>query len=383
MYQFKQPIPLSLYIHFPWCVKKCPYCDFNSHELKQEIPEQLYISRLIADLESHLPQIWGRRLVSIFMGGGTPSLFSAAAMEQLLDTINTRIAFSREIEITLEANPGTVDTANFQGYRAAGINRLSIGVQSFQADKLKVLGRIHNAEAAIRAVQMARTAGFENFNIDLMYGLPQQTVTDATYDLETAIQLAPSHLSWYQLTLEPNTLFHKMPPPLPAESLIDEIQEAGYAMLAAADFNRYEVSAYSQPQRQAQHNLNYWEFGDYLGIGAGAHGKLTDMAQQQVLRTSKRKHPKDYLNPSLSMLEESKIIPIDQIPFEFMLNALRLEQAISIELLESRTGLTLTYFEKYLKNAVAKGLLNWNNEQICLTILGKRFLNDVIAEFLP
>lgn len=383
MYNFVEAIPLSLYIHLPWCVRKCPYCDFNSHAVKTSIPEQVYIARLLEDLMQDLPQVAGRSLTSIFIGGGTPSLFSGNAIAELLAAINNHLSFEQNIEITLEANPGTVDEANFKAYHAAGVNRLSLGVQSFQSDKLQQLGRIHDAKAALRAVTTAQTAGFDNINIDLMHGLPEQTVADALFDLNTAIGLGPTHLSWYQLTLEPNTLFHHQPPILPAEDQLDAIQIAGYERLAQANFNRYEISAYSLPDKQCRHNLNYWQFGDYLGIGAGAHGKLTNIQQQQVWRTQKRKHPNAYLDKNLAMLEERQMIAQQQMPFEFMLNALRLEQPISRQLLEARSGLAWQDFTAGLQRATAKKLLSYDEAKIQLTHLGRRFVNDVMAEFLP
>ncbi|MFZ2320426.1 MAG: radical SAM family heme chaperone HemW, partial [Pseudomonas sp.] len=287
--------PLALYIHIPWCVRKCPYCDFNSHAAGPTLPEQEYVDALLADLDADLGRVHGRQLSSIFFGGGTPSLFSAAALGRLLAGVEQRIGFAADIEITLEANPGTFEQAKFQAYRQLGINRLSIGVQSFQADKLKALGRIHDGDEAIRAADMARAAGFDNFNLDLMHGLPDQSIEDALSDLRIAIAQQPTHLSWYQLTMEPNTVFWSQPPTLPEDDTLWDIQEAGQQLLAEHGYLQYEVSAYARAGRQAQHNLNYWSFGDFIGIGAGAHGKLSSPSGQ-IVRTWKTRLPKDYLD---------------------------------------------------------------------------------------
>lgn len=382
MFHFTQPIPLALYIHIPWCVRKCPYCDFNSHQIRQDIPESAYINQLIADLEQDLPKVWGRRLTSIFFGGGTPSVFSPAGIERILTAVRTRIPFQPDIEITLEANPGTVDYARFAGFYQAGINRLSIGVQSFQDDKLKLLGRIHDFNAAVKAVEAAHAAGFKTFNLDLMFGLPQQRQADALFDLTTAIELKPTHISWYQLTLEPNTLFYRQPPVLPQDEIIEEIYTAGRALLAQAGYQQYEVSAYAQPNHQCRHNINYWEFGDYLGIGAGAHAKLTDMMQQTVTRSWKVKHPKEYLTAADSFIGGEQVITTAEMPFEFMLNALRLYQPISRQLFQERTGLAFSVIHEKLAYARQKGLLTLEGEQLLVTELGKRFLNDVIELFI-
>lgn len=374
--------PLSLYIHFPWCIRKCPYCDFNSHTLKTDLPETDYINALITDLENDLDSVEERELVSIFMGGGTPSLFSATSIDYLLSTINKKINFANTIEITLEANPGTVEFQRFADYRSAGINRLSIGIQSFQDDKLKSLGRIHGANEAKRAAETAHQAGFTNFNLDLMHGLPQQTVADGLYDLNTALSFSPSHLSWYQLTLEPNTLFAHQPPSLPDDELIWELQDQGRDLLAQYDFHQYEISAYSLPDKQCIHNLNYWQFGDYLGIGAGAHSKITDSKQKTITRIWKLKNPKDYLNKNNYFIGEKKLIHSNEIPFEFMLNTLRLYQDISIELLQQRTGLNLKDMIIYLEQAKSKKLLHWDNDKIYITELGRRFYNDLVEIFI-
>jgi putative oxygen-independent coproporphyrinogen III oxidase len=374
--------PLSLYIHLPWCVRKCPYCDFNSHTLRNELPENQYIAALIADLDQDLVKVTGRSLVSIFIGGGTPSLFSPAAIDALLTAVHARFNFNDNIEITLEANPGTVEYERFVGFRAAGVNRLSIGIQSFQEDKLKILGRIHNGNEAIRAVEAAHAAGFTNFNLDLMHGLPQQTLEDALYDLTTALQLKPTHLSWYQLTLEPNTLFYKQPPQLPADDFIWEMQDRCRELLAEHNFRQYEISAYSRSGKQCQHNRNYWQFGDYLGIGAGAHSKITDVKQQTITRDWKLKNPKDYLKADTTFIGEEKIISPTELPFEFMLNTLRLYEDIPLKLFVERTGLSIAELTTPLQKAEEKGLLNWNSEIIQPTDLGRRFYNDLVAMFI-
>lgn len=382
MFNFTSPVPLSLYIHIPWCVKKCPYCDFNSHQVRQEIPEQAYIEELIADLEQDLPKIWGRRISSIFFGGGTPSLFSPVGIEKILNEVRARLSFAPDIEITLEANPGTVEQSRFEGFFAAGVNRLSIGVQSFQATKLKVLGRIHDRDAAIRAANAAPAAGFKTFNLDLMFGLPQQTIAEALADLQTAIDLKPTHISWYQLTLEPNTLFYQKPPTLPQDDLIESIFFQGQDLLATHGFKQYEVSAYCQPGHACKHNINYWEFGDYLGIGAGAHSKLTDMSQQVATRIWKTKHPKNYLDPQQPFIAGQQMISATEMPFEFMLNALRLYQAIPLVLFEANAGLSSAALTAKLQLAQAKKLLVVENEQIITTELGRRFLNNVLEIFM-
>lgn len=374
--------PLSLYIHFPWCIRKCPYCDFNSHTLKTDLPEDEYIDTLIVDLDNDLKKIQTTLLISIFMGGGTPSLFSATALKKLLDAIQQRIEFSPNIEITLEANPGTVEYQRFADYREAGINRLSIGIQSFQTEKLKVLGRIHDAQEAIRAAETAHRAGFTNFNLDLMHGLPQQTLEDGLHDLQTAIALNPTHLSWYQLTLEPNTLFAKKPPQLPHEEIIWELQEQGKHLLKQHGFEQYEISAYAKNNLQSQHNLNYWQFGDYLGIGAGAHSKITNTQTQQIIRTWKVKNPKDYLARKNNFIGEEKIIPAKELPFEFMLNTLRLYQTIPLTLFSVRTGLPLESIKKPLMAAEKKELLTWNETSIQTTDLGRQFYNDLVEIFI-
>lgn len=382
MQNFSAPIPLSLYIHIPWCVRKCPYCDFNSHESRQSIPEAQYVDALLRDLDNHLPLIWGRRLVSIFFGGGTPSLFSPESIEKILLGVHSRFSTQADLETTLEANPGTVDESRFRGFRQAGINRLSIGIQSLQDDKLKALGRIHNRDYALRAIETAKQAGFDNFNVDLMHGLPQQSLQDAACDLQDALTFQPPHLSWYQLTIEPNTLFHAQPPPLPKDNILADIQEQGSQLLMNAGLQQYEVSAYARPGHECQHNLNYWEFGDYLGIGAGAHSKITDFDQQVIRRHWQPKHPKDYLTTTTPCSNQQILTEQDTL-FEFMLNALRLTQGVPSHLFTERTGLPLSRIESLLTTAINKNLLMNDPFRLCATPFGQQFLNNVIELFLP
>jgi oxygen-independent coproporphyrinogen-3 oxidase len=346
------------------------------------LPEELYVNALMEELDNHLPTINGRRLVSIFFGGGTPSLFSAQAIERILTGVDQRMPLGSQTEITLEANPGTFEQARFQGFRAAGVNRLSIGAQSLQDDKLKTLGRIHDRENALRAIQCAKDAGFDNFNIDLMYGLPNQTINDALHDIETALAQNPTHLSWYQLTIEPNTLFYHQRPVLPEDDMLWDMQLAGQQLLADSGFQQYEVSAYSQPGKPCQHNINYWEFGDYLGIGAGAHSKLTDAKTGEIVRFAQVKHPKDYLERTKrQQLIKNKVSEADLI-FEFMLNALRLTDGVPLALFTERTGLPLSRIEPLLTQAKNKGLLIEDADRLCPSTLGKKFLNDLIEMFL-
>lgn len=380
---FHSPLPLSLYVHIPWCVRKCPYCDFNSHEKTGALPEADYIDALVADLEQELPRVWGRRLSTLFIGGGTPSLFSAEAIDRLLAAVRARLPCQPDMEVTLEANPGTVEAGKFAEFRAAGINRLSIGVQSFSADKLTALGRIHDPAQAIRAAEEAHRAGFTTFNLDLMHGLPGQDLAGAMADLDTAIGLAPTHISWYQLTLEPNTVFAKRPPVLPEEDLLWDIQEAGWEKLAGAGFGQYEVSAFARTGHHCRHNVNYWSFGDYLGIGAGAHGKLTDLQYQRAYRTTKKKYPRDYLAPSRQFLAEENDIAEREMPFEFMLNVLRLNGGVPIAYFSERTGMLLSQVAPVLSKARERGLLDEAPGVIKPTPTGHRFLNDLLELFLP
>jgi len=345
------------------------------------LPEELYVRALVKDLEEHLPQIWGRRLTSIFFGGGTPSLFSAASVDKILREVNTRLPLGPDVEITLEANPGTIDESRFKGFRDAGINRLSLGLQSLQDEKLKALGRIHNREYALRAIEIAQRVGFDNINLDLMHGLPNQSVEDALEDLRDALVWKTNHLSWYQLTIEPNTLFHSQPPTLPTEDVLADIQEQGKSLLAQHGMYQYEVSAYSKPERECAHNLNYWEFGDYLGIGAGAHSKLTDMDKQIITRHSQIKNPRDYLSDQKFIAEQRIISPADTM-FEFMLNALRLNQGVPSHYFAERTGLSLSIVQSVISDAIHKKLLENNPNVLCATELGQRFLNDLVGMFL-
>ena len=382
MPHFTKPLPLSLYIHTPWCIKKCPYCDFHSHALRGALPEDAYVNALIRDIENDLPLAAGRRLVSIFLGGGTPSLFSPHAIEKIVCAVNTRLPFSNDIEITLEANPGAADHQRFRGFRAAGVNRLSIGVQSFQDEQLKTLGRVHDSSAATQAIKAAQKAGFDNLNIDIMHGLPHQTLEDALYDLRTALSFSTTHLSWYQLTLEPNTAYFKNPPALPEEDLMDEIQTSGQQRLAEANFEHYEVSGYCQAQRACRHNLNYWEFGDYLGIGAGAHSKITDLTTGVVTRRSKRRQPALYLSEQQQFIAETHTLDEKEVALEFMMNALRLYKTIPVALFKERTGLSYEDINAPLEKARALGLIEWNSVALTATRQGRRFLNDLIATFM-
>ncbi len=376
--------PLSLYIHTPWCVQKCPYCDFNSHQLKHEIPEKEYIERLLFDLEQEMPQIWGRQLSSIFIGGGTPSLFSPQSYERLFSGIRALIPYFSDMEITMEANPGTVEADKFEGFYQAGINRISIGVQSFDNAFLTTLGRIHNGDEAKRAFDIARQAGFHNINLDLMYALPKQSLAQAIQDLNMAISLQPEHLSWYQLTLEPNTLFYHQPPPLPEDELICDMADAGIELLANNNYQQYEVSAYSKSgQHCSQHNLNYWQFGDYLGIGAGAHGKITRADEQTITRKSKRRNPRDYLDPNKSIIDTQKKIPQQELPLEFMMNAMRLKNGVEQSLFFETTGLLLNQIQPVLNKAVDQGLLELTENRIKPSAQGYRFINETLELFMP
>ncbi|NWD78053.1 radical SAM family heme chaperone HemW [Pseudomonas gingeri] len=373
--------PLALYIHIPWCVRKCPYCDFNSHAASPVLPEEEYVDALLADLDQDLHAVYGRELSSIFFGGGTPSLFSAQALGRLLKGVEARIPFAGDIEITLEANPGTFEQEKFIAYRQLGINRLSIGIQSFQEEKLKALGRIHTGGEAVRAADMARQAGFDNFNLDLMHGLPDQSLEDALGDLRQAIALKPTHLSWYQLTLEPNTVFWNQPPVLPEDDTLWDIQEAGQALLAEHGYAQYEVSAYAQTGRAARHNLNYWSFGDFIGIGAGAHGKLSH-PDGRIVRTWKTRLPKDYLNPAKAFQAGEKALANEELPFEFLMNALRLTEGVDAVLFAQRTGLSLDNLNEARAEAEQSGLLQVEPSRLAATARGQLFLNDLLQYFL-
>lgn len=374
--------PLSLYVHFPWCVRKCPYCDFNSHEVKGSFPEEDYLAALRADLESALPLIWGRKVYTVFIGGGTPSLMSAAGLDRLLSDIRSLLPLDGAAEITMEANPGTFEAEKFKSYRASGINRLSIGIQSFNSRHLEALGRIHDGDEARRAVEIAHST-FENFNLDLMYALPHQTLEEVQADVATALSFAPPHLSLYHLTLEPNTYFAKFPPTLPDDDLSAEMQDMIEVETAAAGYRHYEISAYAKPGRAARHNLNYWQFGDYLGIGAGAHSKIS--FPHRIVRQARFKQPKAYMEQVAAgaPVQEQFEVGRDELGFEFMLNALRLQDGFAPSLFSERTGLALTAVEKALNAAEAKGLLYRDHQLIRPTELGRRFLNDLQQMFLP
>ena len=379
------PPPLSLYVHIPWCVQKCPYCDFNSHALKTELPELDYIDALIDDLETDLMAyqlVNGQRpLHSIFIGGGTPSLISPTEIGRLLAAIETRIPFSDTIEITMEANPGTVEAGRFEGYRQAGVNRISIGIQSFQDDKLQRLGRIHGSQEAIKAIELAKSAGLNSFNTDLMHGLPDQSIADAISDLKQAIALDPPHLSWYQLTIEPNTLYYSKPPTLPDDDDLWDIFEQGHALLTEAGYQQYEISGYSKPGKQCQHNLNYWRFGDYLGIGCGAHGKIS-FADGRIVRTVKVKHPRGYLQADKPYLSEQISVVDSERPFEFFMNRFRLLEACPKQDFIDRTGLPLTTIEANIDWAIEQHYLQDSSDQWQITEHGKLFLNDLLAAFV-
>ncbi len=386
MFQFSCLPPLSLYIHFPWCVRKCPYCDFNSHEIRQERKQEgAYIESLIADLETELPRTWGRTVVSIFMGGGTPSLFSPESIDRLLSALRARLPLSAETEITLEANPGTVEQARFAEYRDAGVNRLSIGIQSFHDAQLQALGRIHTRREAILAAEAAHLAGFENFNLDLMFALAGQALKEALDDVQTAIALEPAHLSYYQLTIESNTLFHHHPPALPDEDIAWQMQESAQTLFHTAGYRQYEVSAYARPGKECVHNLNYWRFGDYLGIGAGAHDKITDAHTQTIHRNWKVKHPDDYLATAGTsrVIAGSRTLSPQDAVLEFMMNALRLTHGFDHRLFSEHTGLPLHFAEKGLQQAEQLGWLKQDQNTICPTARGRRFLDDLISLFLP
>lgn len=378
------PPPLALYIHLPWCVAKCPYCDFNSHVHKGVLPEREYVAALLADLDTELALVPGRTVETVFIGGGTPSLFEPASIAALLAGVRERVALAAEAEVTMEANPGTVEHGHFSGYRDAGVNRVSLGAQSFGARQLALLGRIHEAADTARSVVELDAAGLRNFNLDLMYALPEQGVEGAVDDLERALALGPRHLSHYQLSLEPGTVFYTRPPPLPDEDLAAEIEAATHARLADAGFVRYEISAWSRPGAECRHNLNYWRFGDYLGIGAGAHGKLTDAGADRILRTEKHKQPREYLERSAAgaPLGPRTEVPPAARPFEYLLNALRLVSGFSAAHFEVSTGLPIAAIDAPLATALGRGLLvpvagGWRP-----TALGLRFLNDLQGLFL-
>lgn len=389
--QLKALPPLSLYIHFPWCEKKCPYCDFNSHQIKdqgknpqngQGFDEIRYINALIADLETEIPRTWGRQVHSIFIGGGTPSLLSPERLDRLLSAIRARLNLEPDCEITMEANPGSVETKKFAAFAKLGINRISLGIQSFQDAQLKALGRIHNGVEAKRAIEIAQQH-FKSVNLDLMYGLPNQTLKDAKADIETALSFKTPHLSFYNLTLEPNTYFANFPPKLPSEDEIDAIFEQNLALLESAGYRRYEISAYAKKDQECKHNLNYWRFGDYIGIGAGAHGKIS--FPDRITRQVRERHPQTYMEAMETKgnaLIESREIPTKDLPFEFMLNVLRLSDGVDTSTFSERTGLPLNVISKPLNEASQKGLLDPHPAKLKATAQGLRYLNNLQELFL-
>jgi len=377
--------PLALYVHLPWCVRKCPYCDFNSHPLQGSLPAEEYIDALLKDLELDLPLVWGRVVQSVFFGGGTPSLFTAAQLERLLNGCRARLSFNPQAEITLEANPGTVERDSFAAYRASGINRVSLGAQSFSDRALAAIGRIHGRHEVLRAVESLRRAGFDNFNLDLMFGLPGQDLAEALEDVRRAIDSAPAHISHYQLTLEPNTAFHADPPMLPEEEAAWEMQEAGGELLLQADFAQYEVSAWARPGRACTHNLNYWSYGDYLGIGAGAHGKITLPAEGAVRRRIRTRHPAAWMKAAgdAASLADDRPVPTEERAFEFFLNQLRLRRGVSKAQFEARTGLAWAVVAERVSELVSRGLALDQGDWLVPTELGWRFGNESQALFLP
>jgi oxygen-independent coproporphyrinogen-3 oxidase len=375
--------PLALYIHIPWCERKCPYCDFNSHEPRGSLPEAGYIAALLEDLQADLPWVQGRALHSIFIGGGTPSLLSERAMSTLLGGIRAQLDLEPDCEITLEANPGSAEAGKFSGFVEAGVNRLSLGVQSFNDERLAALGRIHSAAQAVRAVEAARQAGIRNLNLDLMHGLPGQGEAGACADLRQALALAPEHLSWYQLTIERNTAFWRQPPTLPAEDELAAIQARGETLLRDAGYLNYEVSAYARSGHRCRHNLNYWEFGDYLGIGAGAHGKITRTEPGDILRTQKKRQPAHYLAArGNAFMARCETVPVDQLVGDFMLNALRLTEGFELSGFEARTGLPVGTIEASLTRLRTRDLVTVDERSVRATALGRRYLDDVIADFI-
>lgn len=384
MFNFTALPPLSLYIHVPWCVRKCPYCDFNSHNSPQEIPEKAYVDALLRDLEQEVPLIWGRAVQTIFIGGGTPSLFSAEAYDRLFSGLRALLPLHHDAEITLEANPGTLEAGRFKEYRALGINRLSIGIQSFDDEALTKLGRIHNSKQAIKAVEAAHAADYDNFNLDLMFGLPGQDENKAAADVETAIALQPAHISYYQLTIEPNTLFYAQPPTLPDDDPIYDWQLQNQTRLAKAGYMQYETSAYAKQGRQCRHNVNYWQFGDYIGIGAGAHGKISSAAPQQIARRVKQKQPLAFIDTAgedTCLLEQS-LVAEDEVGFEFMLNAMRLLDGVATPLFQQHTGVPISTIRGAMQRAEALGLVEHSISRIRPTEKGQRYLNSLIELFL-
>ncbi len=381
--KLREPPPLSLYVHVPWCVRKCPYCDFNSHEVRGELPEQDYLRALLQDLACERARVPKREVLSVFIGGGTPSLLSGEALSALLDGIRGRLPLGAQSEITLESNPGTLTAERLREYKHAGVNRLSIGVQSLRDPQLASLGRIHSGEEARRAFHAAREAGFDNINLDLMFGLPEDTRAGALYDLSQAIALGPEHLSWYQLTIEPNTAFFRHPPSLPDDDALWEIYQAGQATLAAQGYVQYEVSAYARGEHRCRHNLNYWRFGDYLGIGAGAHGKISDPVEQRIVRTAKRRNPEIFMHGAgtAAAIQDEHRLGADEIIVEFMINALRLRHGFPSTLFNHHTGLPIEIIEPSLIDAAQRGLIDYSAGHIQPTALGLRYLNELVYLF--
>lgn len=373
---FRALPPLSLYIHIPWCVRKCPYCDFNSHEARSAIPEEAYVAALVRDIELALPLIWGRKVYTVFFGGGTPSLLSGAAVAEILRQVRMLLPLDLNAEITLEANPGTVEADKFAQFREAGVNRLSLGIQSFNDAHLRALGRIHSADEAKRAIMIAQQH-FDNINLDLMYALPSQTLDEALQDVQTALQFKPQHLSCYHLTLEPNTLFAHQPPDVPDDDASSEMQQRIEEMLAAHGYEHYETSAFAQPKKRSRHNLNYWQFGDYLGIGAGAHSKLS--FHDKVVRQARPKQPQAYME---GVAQDEQLLGKDDLAFEFMMNALRLNGGFDEALFQERTSIPLLVIRRELEEAEKRGLLLREGQRIAPTLLGQRFLNDLLEIFL-
>ena len=377
--------PLSLYVHMPWCVRKCPYCDFNSHQSPQNLPAEEYIQALIADLENDLPMVWGRPVGSIYFGGGTPSLFSADQISMFLSAVRARLELRPDVEITLEANPGTIEHDSFSAYADAGINRVSLGVQSFDDELLRRIGRIHGRDEIEQSLQSLITAGISNFNIDLMYALPGQSAAQSSCDIELALDASPTHISFYHLTIEPNTAFASQPPELPAEDMAWEMQQAGLELLEAAGFDQYEISAYAKTGMQSRHNMNYWRYGDFLAVGAGAHGKITLPGEDRVLRYAKHRQPKRYMKAlqSQDWCAETVELSNEDRVFEFFLNQLRMKNGVYIEDFTARTGLTWQVVEPRVQKALEKGLLERREKRLKPTGLGWKFVNDIQQLFLP
>ncbi|APE05051.1 YggW family oxidoreductase [Alteromonas sp. MB-3u-76] len=375
--------PLSLYVHIPWCVQKCPYCDFNSHGLKSALPEKEYVAHLLDDLAIDAKAVGDRPVDTVFIGGGTPSLFSAQAMADIIEGIKSRVNLACDAEITMEANPGTVEAGKFEGFYQAGVNRISVGIQSFQPQHLSILGRIHSESQAVNAVAQAHSAGLPTFNLDLMHGLPQQSVDNAMSDLNRGIDLNPYHLSWYQLTIEPNTPFYSRPPELPDDDILWEIQEQGHRVLEAAGYKQYEISAYSKEGHQCRHNLNYWRFGDYLGIGCGAHGKITDVDTGSIQRLVKVKHPRGYMEMSRPYIDKKNTVEAGDLPFEFFMNRFRLLEPCPIDDYRALTGLDISDEVKFaLEDAAQKGLLDISSQHWQVTSMGRRYLNTLLSCFV-